>query len=73
MTIIGKDFFIRPSMQKSVLTERKDMSDISNAISVKELSHSYDRKKYVINDLSFDVKKGEIFGLLGQNKQILKV
>jgi ABC-2 type transport system ATP-binding protein len=37
------------------------------AVSVEGLSHTYDGKKYVVNDVSFDVKRGEIFGLLGQN------
>lgn len=37
------------------------------AISVKGLSHSYDGKKNVVQDVSFQVKKGEIFGLLGPN------
>jgi ABC-2 type transport system ATP-binding protein len=37
------------------------------AISVKDLSHSYDKKKDVVSDVSFEVKKGEIFGLLGRN------
>jgi len=37
------------------------------AISVKGLSHTYDGKKYVVQDVSFEVKKGEIFGLLGPN------
>lgn len=42
------------------------MSD-SIAISVKNLSHTYDGKDYVVNDVSFEVKQGEIFGLLGKN------
>ncbi len=37
------------------------------AISVKDLSHSYDGKRNVVQDVSFQVKKGEIFGLLGPN------
>jgi ABC-2 type transport system ATP-binding protein len=46
--------------------------DISNnqyefAVSVEGLSHSYDGKKYVVQDVSFEVRKGEIFGLLGRN------
>lgn len=37
------------------------------AISVNDLSHTYDGKKNVVQDVSFQVKKGEIFGLLGPN------
>lgn len=37
------------------------------AISVNNLWHSYNGKDYVVDDLTFDVKKGEIFGLLGKN------
>jgi ABC-2 type transport system ATP-binding protein len=37
------------------------------AISIQGLSHTYDGKKYVVNDISFKVKRGEIFGLLGKN------
>ena len=42
------------------------MTDES-AISVRNLSHTYDGTNYVVNDVSFDVKRGEIFGLLGRN------
>lgn len=42
------------------------MSDTS-AISVSNLSHTYNGKDYVVNDVSFDVKEGEVFGLLGRN------
>jgi ABC-2 type transport system ATP-binding protein len=34
---------------------------------VKNLNHSYDGKKWVLKDVSFHVKKGEVFGLLGRN------
>ena len=37
------------------------------AIEVSGLSHSYNGKEYVVNDVSFKVKTGEIFGLLGKN------
>ena len=39
----------------------------SIAISVKNLSHTYDGQEYVVKDVSFEVKRGEIFGLLGKN------
>ena len=39
---------------------------MENAISVKNFSLSFGKKK-IIDDLSFEVKKGEIFGLLGSN------
>lgn len=42
----------------------KTMSDI--VVSVKGLTKKYGRKK-AVDDISFDVKKGEIFGILGPN------
>ena len=41
--------------------------EYESAISVSRLTHSYDGKKNVVSDISFKVKKGEIFGLLGRN------
>jgi ABC-2 type transport system ATP-binding protein len=38
-----------------------------NAIVVSDLSHTYNGRNYVVDDVSFNVKKGEIFGLLGRN------
>ncbi len=38
-----------------------------NAIHVQDLKHSYDGKKFVVDDISFDVRSGEIYGLLGRN------
>src|SRR5579864_1642741 len=38
-----------------------------NAISVEGFSHTYNGKDYVVDDISFQVKRGEIFGLLGKN------
>ena len=38
-----------------------------NVIEVKNLRHTYDNKKYVLEDISFEVRKGEVFGLLGRN------
>lgn len=37
------------------------------AISVNNLWHTYNGKDYVVDDLTFEVKRGEIFGLLGKN------
>lgn len=36
-------------------------------ISVKNLKYSYDKKKFAVDDISFRVKKGEVFGFLGPN------
>ncbi|SHJ19434.1 fluoroquinolone transport system ATP-binding protein [Dethiosulfatibacter aminovorans DSM 17477] len=36
-------------------------------IRVKNLKYSYDKKKYAVDDISFLVKKGEVFGFLGPN------
>ncbi len=36
-------------------------------ISVEGLKHTYDGKNYALKGVSFDVKKGEVFGLLGKN------
>ena len=41
-----------------------DMNE--NAISIKNFSLSIGKKK-IIDDLSFEIKKGEVFGLLGSN------
>ena len=38
-----------------------------NVIEVKNLRHTYDNKKYVLENISFEVRKGEVFGLLGRN------
>ena len=36
-------------------------------ILVEHLRHTYDGKYFALNDVSFQVRKGEIFGLLGKN------
>ncbi|MCL4333148.1 MAG: ABC transporter ATP-binding protein [Candidatus Thermoplasmatota archaeon] len=38
-----------------------------DSIEVSNLKVSYDGKKYVVDDLSFSVREGEIFGFLGPN------
>ena len=38
-----------------------------NAIDVSNLVKTYDGKKMAVDDISFTVKKGEIYGLLGKN------
>lgn len=43
------------------------MSGTENAIRVQDLKHSYDGKRFVVDDVSFDVHYGEIYGLLGRN------
>jgi ABC-2 type transport system ATP-binding protein len=42
------------------------LSDDS-AILVNHLSHTYNGKDYVVDDLTFNVQRGEVFGLLGRN------
>jgi ABC-2 type transport system ATP-binding protein len=36
-------------------------------IEVENLKHTYDGKHFALDDLTFSVKKGEVFGLLGKN------
>ena len=36
-------------------------------IEVEGLKHTYDRKNYALKGVSFEVKRGEVFGLLGKN------
>ena len=40
---------------------------MENVISVKNLSQRYGRGRVIYHDLSFDVPKGSILGLLGKN------
>jgi ABC-2 type transport system ATP-binding protein len=39
----------------------------TQVIAVENLRHTYDGKSFALNDVSFGVGKGEIFGLLGKN------
>ncbi|MHB8567112.1 MAG: ABC transporter ATP-binding protein [Nitrososphaerales archaeon] len=43
------------------------MSETLLAIAVAGLSHSYNGKNNVVDDISFNVERGEIFGMLGRN------
>jgi len=36
-------------------------------IEVENLRHTYDGKNFALNDVSFSVRKGEVFGILGKN------
>lgn len=49
------------------MPQQDQESESDYAIAISGLSHSYNRKDYVVNDLSLQVKRGEIFGLLGRN------
>ena len=42
-------------------------NELEYAISVEGFSQTYDGRDYVVSDVSFQVGKGEIFGLLGKN------
>jgi len=43
------------------------VSSAQQVIAVENLKHSYDGKTFALNDITFGVKKGEVFGLLGKN------
>lgn len=49
-------------MRLGVVTEHSSI-----AVNVQNLIKSYDGKRNAVDDLSFHVKKGEIYGLLGKN------
>jgi ABC-2 type transport system ATP-binding protein len=40
---------------------------LESEITVKDVHHTYDGKKYALSGVSFEVRKGEVFGLLGRN------
>ena len=46
---------------------RTHSGKVQDAIFVDELVKSYDGKKFAVDHLSFNVRKGEIYGLLGRN------
>jgi len=43
------------------------ISPEAQVITVENLRHTYDGKRFALDDVSFEVKKGEVFGLLGKN------
>ncbi|MGD1823623.1 MAG: DUF3744 domain-containing protein [Pleomorphochaeta sp.] len=47
----------------------KNPKEISgkNILSLKDISYNYDGKKNVLNNISFDVKEGEMLSILGKN------
>ena len=42
-------------------------NEAPQVIAVENLRHTYDGKRFALDDVSFEVKKGEVFGLLGKN------
>jgi ABC-2 type transport system ATP-binding protein len=45
----------------------REVVDPETVIRVENLRHSYDGKRYALDGVSFTVRKGEVFGLLGRN------
>ena len=43
----------------------KDRMEFKQEISVEDLSYSYDKKNYVLQDINFKIKKGEYLGIVG--------
>lgn len=52
-----------PTQREAVLPQDRSIATIS----IEHLSHTYDGKYYALNDVTFEVKRGEVFGLLGKN------
>jgi ABC-2 type transport system ATP-binding protein len=42
-------------------------STSQQVISIENLKHTYDGKRFALDDVTFSVKRGEVFGLLGRN------
>ena len=42
-------------------------NSMGEVITIENLRQTYDGKYFALNDLSFSIKKGEVFGLLGKN------
>ena len=45
----------------------KNKSSTESILTIKNLSFSYNKKKKVLNDISLDIKKGELVALVGKN------
>ena len=43
----------------------KDRMEFKQEISVEDLSYSYDKENYVLQDINFKIKKGEYLGIVG--------
>jgi ABC-2 type transport system ATP-binding protein len=52
---------------QSRANQSTSVSPADVVIRAENIRHTYDGKYYALNDVSFDVKKGEVFGLLGKN------
>ncbi|HYB78499.1 MAG TPA: ABC transporter ATP-binding protein, partial [Thermoplasmata archaeon] len=42
-------------------------TDDESIVVAQDLRHSYDRRRYALDGVSFTVRRGEVFGLLGRN------
>jgi ABC-2 type transport system ATP-binding protein len=52
-------------MDRHLGTASPDPSDV--VVVAENLRHSYDRKRFALDGVSFTVRRGEVFGLLGRN------
>jgi ABC-2 type transport system ATP-binding protein len=57
---------LAPSSESVSLPDRSG-SETDTVIRVENLRHTYDGKRYALDGVSFTVKRGEVFGLLGRN------
>ncbi len=56
---------VRGWYHRSSPAQRKDYGE--ELLSVEGLSFAYDEKRKILNDVSFDIKKGEMISLVGKN------
>lgn len=55
------------TIQNSIKNDRKTISHMDYALKVENLYKSYSGSNYAVNNVSFTVKNGECYGLLGAN------
>ncbi|MGB6500632.1 MAG: ABC transporter ATP-binding protein [Thermoplasmata archaeon] len=48
-------------------TDRRPAPESEPVVFAENLRHSYDRKRFALDGVSFTVRRGEVFGLLGRN------
>ena len=54
-------------MATSTLASSSALSTADTIVQAENLRHSYDKKKFALDGVSFTVRRGEVFGLLGKN------